>query len=133
AALGGGRLHHLGVHQQPRCGVFAHEGSVVHRCTPFGEICFPRALFLVTIWGMIRTIAARLVLGLGTFLAVSMLVFLGMDALVGDAATAALGRDATPEAVAVLRKQFGLNRPVAERYTEWIAGLPRGDLGKPLP
>jgi peptide/nickel transport system permease protein len=82
---------------------------------------------------MIRTIAARLVLGLGTFLAVSMLVFLGMDALVGDAATAALGRDATPEAVAVLRKQFGLNRPVAERYTEWIAGLPRGDLGKSLP
>src|SRR4051794_3181856 len=82
---------------------------------------------------MLRIIAVRLAFGIATLLAVSMLVFAGMDALVGDAATAALGREATPEAVTTLREQFGLNRPLLGRYVDWIAGLAQGDLGKSLP
>jgi peptide/nickel transport system permease protein len=82
---------------------------------------------------MIRLVTIRLLLGFVTFFAVSIVVFFGMNALVGDAATAALGRDATPEAVAILRQQFGLNRPVAQRYVEWISELFRGNLGRSLP
>jgi peptide/nickel transport system permease protein len=82
---------------------------------------------------MFRVVVIRIVFGIATILAVSTLVFAGMDALVGDAATAALGREATPEAVATLREQFGLNRPLVERYASWISGVARGDLGRSLP
>lgn len=71
--------------------------------------------------------------GVLTLLAASALIYLGVSALPGDAATAALGRDATPDLVAGLRKQFGLNRPVLERYGEWLAGFLHGRLGYSLP
>lgn len=82
---------------------------------------------------LLRIIAVRLGLGAATFLAVSALVFLGMDALPGDAATAALGRNATPQSLATLRHEFGLDRPVLTRYGEWLGGLVHGDLGRSLP
>jgi peptide/nickel transport system permease protein len=80
-----------------------------------------------------RQLATRLVLGIATLLAVSALVFLGMEALPGDAATAALGRDATPQSVTALRQQFDLDRPVLVRYGDWLGGLVHGDLGRSLP
>src|SRR5690349_678891 len=82
---------------------------------------------------LLRLIALRLGAGALTVLAASALIYLGVSALPGDAATAALGRDATPELVAGLRKQFGLNKPVLERYGTWLAGFVRGDLGHSLP
>jgi peptide/nickel transport system permease protein len=82
---------------------------------------------------MARLIALRVSFGLATLLAVSVLVFLGMNGLVGDAATAALGREATPDAVAILRKQFGLDRPLVQRYVEWVSEFAQGNLGRSLP
>ena len=68
-----------------------------------------------------------------TLLAVSLVVFGGTEALPGDAATAVLGREATPDAVAKLRHDFGLDRPVTTRYLEWLKGFAQGDLGRSVP
>jgi peptide/nickel transport system permease protein len=82
---------------------------------------------------MARTIALRTVAGLATLWAVSALIFLGTNALPGDAATAALGKDATPSAVRELRRQFDLDRPAIERYGSWLSGVVSGDLGRSIP
>ncbi len=82
---------------------------------------------------MTRLILARIGVGLLTLLAVSLVVFLGTEALPGDAATSALGQFATPEAVEQLRSQFGLDRSVLDRYVDWLQGFLTGDLGTSLP
>jgi peptide/nickel transport system permease protein len=50
--------------------------------------------------------------------------------LPGDLATAALGRDATPDAVKQLRQRLGLDRPAVLRYGDWLDGIAHLDLGK---
>lgn len=52
--------------------------------------------------------------------------------LPGDTAEVVLGPLATPEQVAVLREQLGLDRPAWERFTSWLLGLLHGDLGTSL-
>ena len=78
-------------------------------------------------------IVLRLGVAVLTLLAVSLVVFVGTEALPGDAATAVLGREATPDAVAKLRHDFGLDRPVTTRYVDWLAGFAQGDLGRSVP
>lgn len=56
-------------------------------------------------------------------------VFFLTEILPGDAASAILGNDATPERLENLRAELGLDRPVAERYFDWLGGLLTGDLG----
>lgn len=82
---------------------------------------------------MLRRLLLRLGAGLLTLWAVSLLVYLGTQLLPGDAAQAALGQQATPQLVAGLRKQFGLDRPLLVRYSEWLSGIVHGDLGRSLP
>jgi peptide/nickel transport system permease protein len=82
---------------------------------------------------VLRRILVRVAVGIATLLAVSAIVFLGTEALPGDAATAVLGQTATPELLAQYRKDFGLDQPVLERYVDWLAGFVRGDLGASLP
>lgn len=82
---------------------------------------------------MVKTILVRLAVGLVTIWAISAFTFLGMEALPGDAAQAALGRDATPQALTNLRNEFGLERPILERYGDWIGGVVQGDLGRSIP
>ncbi|WP_084634967.1 ABC transporter permease [Propionicicella superfundia] len=65
-------------------------------------------------------------------LAALVVVFLVLDLLPGDAASARLGQNATPEALAQLRAQYGLDRPVLVRLGEWLRGLASGDLGNTL-
>ncbi|GAA1711356.1 ABC transporter permease [Kribbella yunnanensis] len=59
----------------------------------------------------------------------SVLVFGFMAVLPGDPARVALGVNASDEAVAELRRQFGLDRPLPTQYVDWLGGLLRGDLG----
>lgn len=59
----------------------------------------------------------------------SVLVFLVLAVLPGDAARVALGVNATPEAVAQLRAEFGLDRPLAVQYLDWAGGVLTGDFG----
>ncbi|MEV6941898.1 ABC transporter permease [Streptomyces sp. NPDC051172] len=81
---------------------------------------------------MLVFVARRLAAALGTLLLSSVLVFLALQALPGDVATQILGKDATPDAVAALRKQLGLDRPAWERYFDWIKGAVHGDFGTSL-
>ena len=64
-----------------------------------------------------------------TLLCISFLVYLAFDLIPGDAALAALGTEATPESLAALREQLGLNRPFLERYLSWLVHFISGDFG----
>jgi peptide/nickel transport system permease protein len=64
-----------------------------------------------------------------TLFIISLIVFLGVEALPGDAATAYLGQSATPESLDALREEFGLYAPMHERYLKWLGGILQGDLG----
>ncbi len=59
----------------------------------------------------------------------SILVFTIVNILPGDVALVILGTAATPESVAALREQLGLNEPGWLRYVNWLAGMARGDFG----
>jgi peptide/nickel transport system permease protein len=74
-------------------------------------------------------VGRRLFLALVTLFIISLIVFLGVEALPGDSATGYLGQFATPESLAALREDFGLNDPMHERYLNWLGGILRGDLG----
>jgi len=78
---------------------------------------------------MLLLIARRLVLALVTLFIVSVFVFLGVEALPGDTATAYLGQQATDESLAALREEYGLNEPVLDRFFNWLSGVFKGDLG----
>jgi peptide/nickel transport system permease protein len=81
---------------------------------------------------MIRMIVERLALGIFTLWLVSIMVFAGTELLPGDVAQAILGQSATPETVAGLRSQLGLDRPAYVRYFDWLRGFATGDLGVSL-
>src|SRR4051794_13080053 len=78
---------------------------------------------------LLRLTLARVAAGLLTVWLASVLVFLGTEVLPGDAASAILGKNATPETLASLRDRLGLESSAAHRYWEWLTGLPSGDLG----
>ena len=81
---------------------------------------------------LLTLLAQRSVYALLTLLAVSVLIFAGTELLPGDVAQAILGQTATPESVAALRRELGLDRPAPLRYAAWIAGAIRGDFGTSL-
>lgn len=72
----------------------------------------------------------RLALGVFTLFLISLVVFAAVLALPGDAATAILGREATPERVAALRDQLNLNDSVITQYLDWIGGVITGSFGE---
>lgn len=77
-------------------------------------------------------IGRRLLLGLGQTAAVVLLIFVLTEALPGDAAVALVGDQPDPERIARIREAMQLDRPAAERFLEWVAGMLRGDLGASL-
>lgn len=81
---------------------------------------------------MFRMISLRLVGGLGVLFIVSLIVFGSIEAMPGDLAEEILGQSATPETVAALREELGLNRPASERYVEWLSNMVHGDFGRSL-
>lgn len=81
---------------------------------------------------MLRLIAQRLGLGLLTLWAASVLIFVGTEILPGDLASAVLQNSATPESLAEMRKELGLDRPAIVRYGEWLGNAAVGDLGHSL-
>lgn len=90
----------------------------------------PRRLRVLARRHPVATFLVRRVLaGIATLLVASLLVFLATATLSGDVANAALGQRASPEALADLRAKLGLERPLPERYLDWLGGLVTGDLG----
>ena len=77
-------------------------------------------------------VVKRLGLGVLTIIVISVLIFLGVEALPGDVATAILGQEATPETVAAFRKELKLDLPPHVRYFAWLGDFMRGDLGTSL-
>ena len=77
-------------------------------------------------------VVKRLALGLLTIIVISLLIFVGIEALPGDLATAILGQEATPETVAAFRKELKLDLPPHVRYFAWLGDFMRGDLGTSL-
>ena len=73
--------------------------------------------------------AKRIAMLLLTMVIVSLLAFVAFDLISGDPATAMLGTEATPEKVAALQEELGLNRPLPVRYGEWLLGFFTGNLG----
>ena len=78
---------------------------------------------------IVRMLAQRISLGLVILFIVSLIIFLGVSMLPGDAAQAILGQAATPDTLAVLRKQLGLDLPAHTRYINWLGGILQGDFG----
>ncbi len=76
-----------------------------------------------------KYVCRRVLAGLATMLLVSFLTFAAFSLISGDTATAMLGTAATPERLAALRAELGLDRPLPVRYGEWLLGFFSGDLG----
>jgi peptide/nickel transport system permease protein len=71
-------------------------------------------------------------MGFLTIIVISVLIFIGVEALPGDLATAILGQEATPETVAAFRKELKLDLPPHVRYFAWLGDFMRGELGTSL-
>jgi len=82
--------------------------------------------------GIVTLVVKRLALGLVTIIVISVLIFVGVEALPGDLAEAILGQEATPETVAAFRKELKLDLPPHVRYFAWLGGFMKGDLGNSL-
>jgi peptide/nickel transport system permease protein len=81
---------------------------------------------------MFRFVVRRLVLSIPILLLVSIMVFGLIHLIPGDPARVILGQEATPEAIAGLRHELGLDRPIVVQYMTWLGNVLRGDLGRSL-
>lgn len=81
---------------------------------------------------LLKLLIQRLALGLLLLAASTVLIFIGTSILPGDVAQAVLGQSATPEALANLRQELGLDQPALARYLNWVGGILQGDLGTAL-
>lgn len=78
---------------------------------------------------MTRYIIKRLLSLIPVLTGISLIVFFSVRLIPGDFATIALGTQYTDEAAAVLREQYGLNRPLIEQYFIWLGQLLQGNMG----
>jgi peptide/nickel transport system permease protein len=81
---------------------------------------------------ILRLVIERILLSLVTLLLVSFIIFCMLEILPGDVATRILGREATPESLAVLRARLHLDVPALLRYGAWLGKLAIGQLGNSL-
>ncbi len=81
---------------------------------------------------MIAYVLRRLALAVPVVLLVGTITFVLMQLTPGDPAAVMLGPEATPDQVAELREQMGLNRPLYERYPRWLFDTLRLDLGQSI-
>lgn len=82
--------------------------------------------------GLFGLVVKRIAMGFLTIIVISVLIFVGVEALPGDLATAILGQEATPETVAAFRKELKLDLPPHVRYFAWLGDFMKGDLGTSL-
>jgi peptide/nickel transport system permease protein len=78
---------------------------------------------------MLRFVVRRLLLLVPILVGLSILVFLWIRALPGSPAFALLGERATPETIAQIERQYGLDRPIHVQYWRYIENVTKGDLG----
>ena len=78
---------------------------------------------------MLKFVVRRLLLLIPILLGLSILVFAWIHALPGSPAESLLGEHATPQAVAQIREQYGLNKPIYVQYWDYVQTLAAGDFG----
>jgi peptide/nickel transport system permease protein len=78
---------------------------------------------------MLRFVVRRLLLLVPILLGLSVLVFLWIRALPGGPAIALLGERATPETIAQIERQYGLDRPIHVQYWRYVQNVARADFG----
>ena len=78
---------------------------------------------------VVTLLLQRIGIGFVLIIAISFLLFVGVEMLPGDFARNFLGQSATPEAVANIRKELGLDEPLLSRYLGWLGGMLTGDFG----
>ena len=78
---------------------------------------------------MKQMVMQRIGIGLATLWVVSVIVFLATSILPGDVAQIILGQSATPETLAALRAELGMDQPGYVRYFSWLGNMVTGDLG----
>jgi ABC-type dipeptide/oligopeptide/nickel transport system permease component len=81
---------------------------------------------------MLRFFVKRLILTVPVLIGVATIVFSLIHLVPGDPAQAMLGDSATPQDIAGLRQQLGLDRPLASQFAVFLEGMARGDLGSSL-
>jgi peptide/nickel transport system permease protein len=81
---------------------------------------------------VVKKLPGRLARLVGVVLGVSLLTFFLINALPGNVAAAVLGDQATPEQIAALTKQLGLDQPLPQRFLAWLGAALQGDLGTSL-
>lgn len=81
---------------------------------------------------MRRYVLRRLTASVATVFLISVVVFLALQAIPGDAAIISMGEYYAVEDVATLREKMGLDLPLYIQYGRWLVGLPRGDMGTSL-
>ena len=81
---------------------------------------------------MLQFIAKRLLGLIPTLLIVGLLVFMFVHLLPGDPARLAAGADATPETVALVRQDLGLDKSLPQQFVRFATGVLHGDFGKSL-
>ena len=78
---------------------------------------------------MAAFVGRRLLYLLPVLFAVTLLTFLIASLLPGDLATTILGDQATPETLAAVRHDLGLDQPIPLRFLHWLGQVLQGDLG----
>jgi len=78
---------------------------------------------------VIRYAARRVLYSVPMLFGIASLVFVLLNALPNDIAERRAGDEASPEAIAAIRADLGLDRPLLERYAEWVGAVLTGDLG----
>ena len=81
---------------------------------------------------MFFLVIKRILLGLITLFIVSLITFVGVEVLPGDACTTYLERQAFGAALEACYERLGLNLPAYERYISWALGVLQGDFGYSL-
>lgn len=81
---------------------------------------------------MVAYVIRRLLLLVPVSLFVSFITFMLIHLVPGDPARVLLGEDATPETLAALRQQLGLDRPLYEQYGLWLNQAIHGNLGESI-
>ncbi|MDH3375871.1 MAG: ABC transporter permease [Gammaproteobacteria bacterium] len=76
-----------------------------------------------------QMVLRRIAIGFATLIVVSIIVFLATSILPGDVAQIILGQSATPETLAALRAELGMDLPAYMRYFAWLGNMASGDLG----
>jgi peptide/nickel transport system permease protein len=81
---------------------------------------------------VVRLTGRRLLVAVPLLIIVSLAMFVMIRLVPGDPAATLAGDQATPEGIAEIREQLGLNEPIHEQYVHWVADAVRGDLGTSL-